>query len=487
MAKVSFQDVVPPGKRSIRNISINSAKRSRAQTAPAQEEPKIIQLHKEVAEDPIVEKPITKTNPISFSDRINQYTPNPTNSFSTNTPIPPKNQNYYFEENGKNKPNKKFLVFGVFGVVIIAFVAFIMTILSSATVTITPKKNTFDTNLSLKISSDGSTGIKYELLKLTKSKSVSVQAKGEEMVEKKASGKIIVYNNFSEEPQRLISRTRFETSSGLIYRIPESITVPGRKTVDGKVVPGSLEVEVFADEAGEKYNIDKTDFTIPGFKTDKERYANFYAKSSTEMAGGFIGKMKTVVDSDKNSALSKLETEIKSELEKEIKAQIPDGLVLLNDSIFYSNKELPQKDEGSSVSLSLEVTSHALLLPKEILSQTMVKSLVGENADWQNIDAKIADFSALGIGGNTENPLNAGSIDLNIVGQSLVEANIDNNLVIESLVGSKQKDMSSILSKFPGIIGAKAAIRPIWKKSFPENPSKIYINIEGSAPLDSNS
>lgn len=488
MAKVSFQDVVPPNKRSIRNVSINSARRSRTQTEPTQlkEEPRIIELHKEIKEAPQVDR---HTDSPKFSEGVNHYTPNPINNNSVvtpNIPTPPKKQNYYFEESGRSRPNKKVLIFGIMGVIIIAFVAFIMTVFSSATVTITPKRVSLETNLTIKSSSDGSAGIKYELLKLSKSKSASVQAKDEEMVEKKASGKIVVYNNFSEEPQRLISRTRFETPNGLIYRIPESIIIPGKKTVDGKSVPGSLEVEVFADEAGEKYNIDKTDFTIPGFKTDKTRYSNFYAKSSTEMSGGFIGKMKTIVEADRNSALSKLESEIKSETEKEIRAQVPDGLVLLNNSIFYTKKELPQKDEGSSVSLTLEVTAHALLLPQNILSNEITLALVGKDANWEGIQTRVSDFSTLSIGTSTENPINAGLVDLSIVGTSPIEANIDNSLVIESLLGSRQKDMSSILGQFPAIIEAKAAIRPIWKKTFPENPSKIYINIEGSSALDSN-
>ena len=73
---------------------------------------------------------------------------------------------------------------------------------------------------------------------------------GEEAVEVKASGKIMVYNNFSSEPQRLIIRTRFETKEGLIYRIPESIVVPGKTVKMGWETPGSKEIGVFADEPG---------------------------------------------------------------------------------------------------------------------------------------------------------------------------------------------------------------------------------------------
>ena len=108
--------------------------------------------------------------------------------------------------------------------------------------------------------------IGYEVVKLSKSKNVSVPTTGEEAVEVKASGKIMVYNNFSSEPQRLIIRTRFETKEGLIYRIPESIVVPGKTVKNGVETPGSKEIGVFADEPGDKYNIKRQILISPDLK-----------------------------------------------------------------------------------------------------------------------------------------------------------------------------------------------------------------------------
>ena len=62
-----------------------------------------------------------------------------------------------------------------------------------------------------------------------------VEATAEKEVSQKASGKIIIYNNYSTVSQRLINNTRFEANSGKIYRINSSIVVPGYKKVDGKI------------------------------------------------------------------------------------------------------------------------------------------------------------------------------------------------------------------------------------------------------------
>ena len=77
--------------------------------------------------------------------------------------------------------------------------------------------------------------------------------------------------------------------------------MPGESLVSGKTVPGSTETAVSADEAGKEYNIGKTDFTIPGFKGDA-RYSKFYARSKTDMEGGFIGTIYSLSDEDEASA-----------------------------------------------------------------------------------------------------------------------------------------------------------------------------------------
>jgi len=110
-------------------------------------------------------------------------------------------------------------------------------------------------------------GVPFDIMLVDEVGLKEVQSTSEDTVKEKASGQITVFNDFNENTQRLIKNTRFETSEGLIYRIQNSVVVPGQ-TVDssGKTVPGSIVVTVYSDQPGEKYNIGLTDFTIPGFK-----------------------------------------------------------------------------------------------------------------------------------------------------------------------------------------------------------------------------
>lgn len=467
MPKIQFSDITPPEKRSIRNVPIPNSGRRRS-----------LNNSKPIGE-PVENPGIKITKNYSDSD----------SSFQSETPeikekkigggayeyYYPKNKSITEKNQTSGRSKKKTWIFGVTTVLAVCvFIIGMMTIFSSATIEITPKTQKIAVSSSVEISPESK--IKYEVVKLSKTKSSSVAATSEEMAEIKASGKIVIYNDFSSEPQRLITRTRFESPEGLIYRIPESIVVPGKTTKDGVSIPGSVEVEVFADEAGEKYNIKKTDFTIPGFKNDSARYKSFYARSSTEITGGFIGKRKTVLQSDKDAALEKIEADTKAELAAEFMAKVPDDLVLLNDAIKYESSEMPAKEDGSSVVLSKEVTAYALLVNKKELSKFIIDEYVLKIPDWSGIEALVSNFSNIKAT-LPENTELGGKISLQIDGEALIQAAIDTNLINQKLVGQPKSKAKDLTSEFSGISKVKSIIRPIWKQNFPNDSFRIHVNI----------
>ncbi len=471
MPRIQFSDVTPPERRSIRDIPIpNGGKRK---------------------SPPMVAKPdITPKSSPKEEVFINKIQKDDTPQENYSPILENKNESayeYYYPKerqvpekhiNVSKSKKGKFIFGGIASLVIIGFIVGMMTVFASATIEITPKSQ--DVAVDMKISASLETDIetvKYEVIKLAKTKSVSVPAVGEEVVELKASGKIIVYNNFSTEPQRLIIRTRFESPKGLIYRIPESIIVPGKTIKDGKTVPGSIEVEVFADEAGEKYNIEKTDFTIPGFKTDSARYSGFYARSSTDLTGGFIGNKKTVLPADKQTALQKIQSETEGELQKELQSKIPEDLALLQDSIIFKSKELPTKDEGSSVLLEQEVTAYAITLNTKSLSEKIISEYVASSSEWQNIKAEVQDFSGLKMSGIPENPESGEKMDLQISGTAKVRADIDVDAIAQRLINAPKKDAAKLIDEFAGISSITSTLRPIWKQNFPKDIYRLHVEV----------
>ena len=454
MPRIQFSDVTPPERRSIRDVPIPSGGKRKV---------------------PISIKPTPKTEPVDFNSKIAEITEKKNDGpYEYYYPKNEKGSGQY--EGGDNKSKKKFIFGGIAILVVVVFIVGMMTVFASATINIVPKNQDVEVNMKITATNEAEEGvIGYEVVKLSKSKNVSVPTTGEEAVEVKASGKIMVYNNFSSEPQRLIIRTRFETKEGLIYRIPESIVVPGKTVKNGVETPGSKEIEVFADEPGDKYNIKKTDFNIPGFKNDANRYENFYARSITEMTGGFVGKRKTVLPTDKQTALQNIDSEVQADLEKDLQSKIPDGMTLLSGSILYKSKELPQKEESSSVVIEKEVTAYAVMLNTQNLSDQITKQYVSESPNWSGIKSEIKNFLLLNVAGMPNDLKTGDKISLQIKGKAKVWAKIDTNIINQKLLGAPKKEVAKLMDEFAGISSITATIRPIWKQSFPKDSLKIHV------------
>lgn len=467
MAKVQFSDVTPPEKRSIRNIPIPNGGRRKSPVIITQKKPPV--LKKERVEDVV---PAYEPEEV-----VAKETPKPYGYYNPQKKQPQYSEVENFEP--KNKSNKRRFVFGGIAVLVcIIFIISMMTVFASATIDVIPKSQDLDVSLDITAVNDVSTAtssVRYEIIKLSKTKSASLPATGKESVEVKARGKVVIYNNFSTEPQRLITRTRLESPQGLIYRIPESITVPGKTVKNGVETPGSIEVEITADEAGEKYNLKKTDFTVPGFKSDAERYKGFYARSSTDMAGGFVGERKTVEATAKQTALQSMDAEIESDLEKELASKVPDGLALLPGAIIYASSELPQKEDSSSVTIEKEVTAYAIMLNRQDLSNIIVSEYVANSPDWSGITASINDFSGLSVVKKPENINSGEKIGLSLRGKAKTWAEVDPSKISERVAGISRKDTPKLIDEFAGISSIKVTIRPIWKQSFPADSSKIHV------------
>lgn len=247
-------------------------------------------------------------------------------------PVEEKTEDTYepdeFIEEDKHIEKSSYMFLWIVCIISVATLLFFLSsIFSTATIIITPRSEKVSLNDTYNITTDkaiSSSTLHYELMTINKDLSKTLETDGEEYVEKKATGKAILYNNFSTVSQRLINNTRLETKSGLTYRIRESVEIPGIKTVAGVKTPGSVEVDIIADMPGDKYNMDledlKGDFSIPGFK-GSTKYTAFYGRLSSDVTGGFIGNMKKVSEEKLISARSEIKESLNADLIKEVFAK----------------------------------------------------------------------------------------------------------------------------------------------------------------------
>lgn len=478
MPKRIVQDVIPPEKRSIRNIPIPERH--------LRPEPRDEKLVSDVRQPRPVEdvrpaaperreKPegktvhITKAPPKRVASAVNPYEWQDDEQPDVPAYAAPRRQS-------------RGMLWGVALIALLALAFGISSLFQSVTVKVKQRQTVVPVSGVLRASSDGETGaVPFEVVRLSRDASKPVAASEEKPVERKASGKIVIYNNHSSSPQRLVKNTRFETTDGLIFRVADSVTVPGATINAGEKVPGSVEATVVADDSGDKYNIGLSDFKIPGFKGDP-RYETFYARSKTPMSGGFSGMAKVVSEDVLSEARDEMQFALREQLAKEVAAQLPQGYATFDNGLVYSFEDLPQTEgNGNSAVVNMRGTVNAVMFKKTDLGRAVAEKHV---ESFRGGDVEIANLSELNPtieNGAAFNPETDTSFELAMAGDARIAWLYDKDALKKDLLGAARRDVDRILSRYTAIESADVVLRPFWNQSIPKDASKVQILNQGTA------
>lgn len=380
-------------------------------------------------------------------------------------------------ENEKNKKSRfvfkviiSFLIFAM----VVAFFYVALNKISSTVVNISPFAETIEIDSRLRAYADPSiTGLSFETMQLSVDDSAQIVPTGISSGGQKSSGKITVYNNYSNVPQKLISNTRFETKEGKVFRIKEAIVVPGM---------GMTETTVYADQAGESYNIEPSDFTLPGLKGGP-RFEKVFAKSKAVMTGGTSGNTMIVKKEDIEIARASLREKIKVRLLSMLSNQKPEGYLLFDGAIkieYAENPENPKAGQSSARSMvfSIKGSATGYLFKKESISKALSDNNAGKftvkspKSDIVSVDnVEELDFNLI-----SANPQNKEAI-INLKGKANFLWSVDTVKLLRDISLYKGKDYNSVFQNYPSIEKANIVISPSWWKFVPKDPGKIKLNI----------
>ncbi|MFA6227001.1 MAG: hypothetical protein WC631_00735 [Candidatus Paceibacterota bacterium] len=445
-------------------------------------------MPKKLIQDIIVDKKI-RTRSVRFSSmaKTKEERPIPEKKEQTKIPIrklPPiiKNEiDTSNEEPEKISKNSQIFLWIISAVSLAALIFLASSFFSTASITVTPKNKTITIDDTYQATSKQNTsGLHFQVMSINKSESKTLDTDGEEDVERKAVGKAIIYNNYSQTVQRLINNTRLETTNGLIYKIRESVDVPGYKIVSGTKVPGSIEVEIIADVAGDKYNMKisdlKGDFKIPGFK-GSPKYTAFYGRLSTDITGGFIGKVKKVSEERLMAGRNELKDSLKTGLLKDLYIQKPEQFLILKDNYFINYTEGNNSQESGAKYIITETgTINAIMFDKTELAKIFAKNKI---KDFNDKDVSILspeNISSIIIS-NTASPWTEESLKFKFTGKIEIVWNYDSTAILDMIIGQNKNVINELVNNTfkDSIESIKASIRPQFKQTFPEKASKIKI------------
>jgi hypothetical protein len=338
------------------------------------------------------------------------------------------------------------LLWGLALLVVAAVIIFVMTKFARAHIVIVPERDSAEVDVTLRaFRNAGNDDLRFSTVALSDEVREVITATDEAEVELKASGTIVIYN---EEPssQRFVEETRFETPDGLIFKLPkgDSITVPAAKGD----TPGQLEVVVYADEPGESYNIEKTDFVIPGWREiNNSKFDTQFARAKTDMVGGFIGIERSVNEDESALLRASLKSSLEDRLQQSGISQIPEEFVLLEGaSKIIPGQPSQENVDGNKVEL-IESGSFAGVIFDRVELGSYVAGRVLDDYDGSpvvitNIEALVSQMNL-----DDFDPESTKEITFSLSGTAEFEWVIDHELLKEKLRGEGKRQFPSLLKE----------------------------------------
>lgn len=315
----------------------------------------------------------------------------------------------------------------------------------------------------------------------TKTITQDFPASGNASDEGQAQGTITVYNKYDPPmPFTLKTGTHFISDSGKLFVAPQKIVIPAAKKVGGKIVPGSVQVNIRAVEGGADYNISPSNFSIPKLK-GTAYYYSLYATSTSAMAGGYSGKIKKVTDDDIQSAKSVLTKKTIADAISDVKKQIPSDYILLDNAVLsnVASASTQAKPGAVAQTFSYKVTANAsaLAFKKSDLDQFAKDYILSQ---FTNAAEKLLDSAfKINYSANTVD-VSGGKAELNLDFSSGVYKNIDKNSMTLLLFGKDANQIKETINNNLGDRVSKIKINfwPFWVRSAPNSQKAISVDLK---------
>ncbi|MDO8522777.1 MAG: hypothetical protein Q7S12_00615 [bacterium] len=367
---------------------------------------------------------------------------------------------------------KKIKIPGITTLLLVFVLGFIVVRAASTAkmlVIITPRSVSLAVDKNLVLAKSGGGAASFATAAFTYPLSGSFPAEESKVSEKKAEGTVVIYNKSSKDAQILIASTRLETPDGKIYRIPSTIVVPGTKIENGKTIPGSKEVKAIADKPGTGYNIGLTDFTLPGLK-GSPKFETVFARSKTEMTGGFSGVTKLVTKNAVDLAIASLVSGINKNLKNIISKELVQGQLFLPGSeefVVFGVETTPKiGDAADKFDLKLNGNVRwATVKMKDIAAALTASGVDPESLGQDETQVTNPDALAFKLVGYK---FDATTFNLNIKGNVHIEATLDTTDIKSRLTEAHLTDAVSVLSLVPGAARAEVKFSPFWAGSLPK-------------------
>ncbi len=382
--------------------------------------------------------------------------------------------------NKKSRGNTIFLT-----LVVILFIAGIFgfsTFVTKTTLTVYPDASTPMVNAQFTAYPERRAGeLAYEIMTLSENGEIQVTATGQETVTEQATGYIEIIKT-TPGTERLIKNTRFRSPDGKVFKIQESVVVPGAvKDTSGSLVPGTIRTAVFADQSGEEYNLPaETKFDVPGFKDSNltELYNSIYAINREAFSGGFNGPRFIIDDQELQKKQQELQISLRDKLLARLSTESPADFLAFPGAVAITYNSLPAvQHDGNLVIIREEAVLQIPLFVQTDLASYLAKETIPtyEREAVRITNATELVFNYTSATTSSSNIANAAALEFSILGKPQIVHTFNATQLKTDLAGKPLTAITTVLTGHTGIKRAEITSKPFWMRSFPEKAEEIEI------------
>lgn len=354
-------------------------------------------------------------------------------------------------------------------IVIIVIAAGILFSLSGSQIKIDPMTASAHLDGIFAANASTTSSFPFAVVSVEKLATQTVAGKKGSVVHTYSQGMMTVYNT-QKRVQRLVTKTRFETKTGLVFRIHKSVSIPAAHGI----IPGILTVPVFADASGAQYNVGPSNFTLPGL-AGSSLARKVYGRSSKSMTGGFSGAREQVSPAVEVATRASMRSALSQDLANSIKTQVPADYVLLRGSATTTYSSLPNKTTitANKAVMSEKGILTAVIFPKAALAKAVARAVSGTYSG-QPVSLLETKSITL-IPANTLPSSQDKSFYFTLSGSTTVVWTVNPSRVATAVAGKTLDQARTIIKGFPEIKEGFITLRPFWKSTLPNDPSKISV------------
>ncbi|KKU85092.1 MAG: hypothetical protein UY15_C0042G0002 [Parcubacteria group bacterium GW2011_GWA2_47_9] len=419
--------------------------------------------------------------PIIDEDKVSSW------FFRKRSGVPKAQDDFYTsaglsEEEREEKKKRQSLFRGILvgGGSLFVILILLSTVFARVTISVNPKIETveiqdvtavFDTTVAALIPKQKI--LPAAKLEFSKTASQEFEATGKKTADFKARGTVKIYNAFNSSPQPLVSKTRFLSGKGVLYRLLVSITIPAAKIESGKVVPQFVETELVADESGDGGNISgEVKLVIPGFE-GTPKYNGFYAIAPSGFSGGARGERNVVTKEDRTRASEEVTKQVYAELEKESFGKVPPDFTVSDAlrAIEILKVDVPATDTAVDRFTARTDAVLRMIVFREGDVVSFLRGLVvGQDQKSEIVPDSIAlTYAARSI------DFAKGRAEVVIRGSIKTRAVISESDIINAIKGRSAGEVKEFLKARTDIASSDVSFFPPWLLGVPGSAGKIKI------------